>query len=33
MSSMLSYVLFGVAVVLLVLWVMRRSSNKRSRGR
>lgn len=33
MPSMLSYVLFGVAVVLLVLWVMRRSSNKRSRGR
>jgi hypothetical protein len=33
MSSMLSYILFGVAVVLLVLWVMRRSSNKRSRGR
>jgi hypothetical protein len=33
MSSMMSYVLFGVAVVLLVLWVMRRSSNKKSRGR
>jgi len=33
MSSMLSYVLFGVAVVLLVLWVMRRSSKKQSRGR
>jgi hypothetical protein len=33
MSSMMSYVLFGVAVVLLVLWVMRRASNKRSRGR
>ena len=33
MSSMMSYVLFGVAVVLLVLWVMRRSSNKRARGR
>ena len=33
MSSMMSYVLFGIAVVLLVLWVMRRSSNKRSRGR
>jgi flagellar biogenesis protein FliO len=33
MSSMLSYVFFGVAIVLLVLWVMRRSSNKRSRGR
>ncbi len=33
MSSMMSYVLFGVAVVLLVLWVMRRSANTRSRGR
>ena len=33
MSSMMSYILFGVAVVLLVLWVMRRSSNKKSRGR
>jgi hypothetical protein len=33
MSSMMSYVLFGVAIVLLVLWVMRRSSNKRPRGR
>jgi len=32
MSSMMSYVLFGVAIVLLVLWVMRRSSNKRTRG-
>jgi hypothetical protein len=33
MSSMMSYILFGVAIVLLVLWVMRRSSNKKSRGR
>jgi len=33
MNSMLSYVLFGVAVVLLVLWVMRRSSNKKAGGR
>jgi hypothetical protein len=33
MSSMMSYVFVGVAVVLLVLWVMRRSSNKRPRGR
>jgi hypothetical protein len=33
MSSMMSYILFGIAVVLLVLWVMRRSSNKKSRGR
>ena len=33
MSSLMSYVLFGAAIVLLVLWVMRRSSNKRSRGR
>ena len=33
MSSMLSYVFVGVAVVLFVLWIMRRSSNKRSRGR
>jgi hypothetical protein len=33
MSSMMSYVFLGIAVVLLVLWVMRRSSNKRPRGR
>jgi hypothetical protein len=33
MSSMMSYVFFGVAIVLLVLWVMRRSSSKRPRGR
>ena len=32
MSSMMSYLFAAVAVVLLVLWVMRRSSNKKSRG-
>ena len=33
MSQILSYVFLAVAVVLLVMWVMRRSSNKRSGGR
>jgi len=33
MSSMISYVLFAVAIVLLVLWVKRRAANKRPRGR
>jgi hypothetical protein len=31
--TMLSYVFLAVAAVALVMWVMRRSANKRTRGR
>ena len=33
MSQFVSYVFVAVAIILLVLWMMRRTSNKRSRGR
>jgi hypothetical protein len=33
MSTFASYIVLALAVVALVLWWMRRSSNKRARGR
>ena len=30
--TMMSYIFLAVAVVALVMWVMRRSANKRTRG-